>query len=149
MIPDIKWYQTKEQVMVSVYANNQKEFTEYDLKLDTTGKSLSFTFGHYNFSVVLLHPVKIKSSNYNGRMVNCVLDKSDNNLSWEVLTEDKLFNKTRVGIDWNNWKDLDDMESSVKESPHNGMDVDNLNEMIKQMGGGNVPFDTNSTMGET
>lgn len=144
-IPPIKWYQTLDEIIIHVSSNNSKndhyQFKLLDNQLDN---QLFFNNETYTFTLNLLHPVKIKSSIDLGRTIKCVLSKISETPSskiWSNLTLDRNFNKTHVSIDWNNWKDLEEEleDDVVGNNFSEGVDMDSINQMMKQMGNGNVP----------
>lgn len=114
-IPDITWYQNKERVFVSISMSEVTPGDNFSYNLRLSSNILQLISPVYHFKVTLYQPVSQITHSYNGRVLEVVLEKKTTDEAtdpafWEKLTQDTVFNKGHVRVNWARWVDESDDE---------------------------------------
>lgn len=138
-IPNLKWYQDKDNIYLDIEANNAIDFS---LKI-TENNNLFFTFqsenNYYEMNFELYNKADhIKHMDHKS-YVKITLEKKVKEY-WKYLSLDKNIYKNHIKLNWNKWMD---------EETDDEKDFD-YNNMMKNMGGmmnnENSPFDFSKMM---
>ena len=113
MDPSIKWYQKKNQVIITV---DLKDIVSEDITLNTSQVLIKCTTENkkdYFKELNLNHDIDTEKSKWeNDSELKLYLFKKEEQI-WNKLTKEKLAN---VFIDWSNWNFIDEVPSDIKDN---------------------------------
>ncbi|KAF2073257.1 hypothetical protein CYY_005419 [Polysphondylium violaceum] len=133
--PNVEWAERADHLYITI-ACILKEDTKPEIKIEATKfsfKGVSNENKNYEVEIELYKEIVVEESNFttNSRYPKILLKKKESGY-WNFLVKNKA-KLPYVKIDWNNWKDEDD----VKETDEEPQGFDNF-DMSKMMGMGGM-----------